>query len=192
MNRQTKAHHICSHRHAFSLDNFLRRLLLSPGRIIGPYIKPGQTIIDVGCGPGFFTIFMAEAVGDKGRVIAVDVQQEMLDKVQNKLNISPAGKNVTLHQCGAGEIGLDSDIQADFILAYYMVHECRDQLAFFLEIQNHLKNAGKLLVVEPPVHVSRRAFRKTVETAEQTGLQIIEKPKWKGGMCVLLTKGLKV
>jgi cyclopropane fatty-acyl-phospholipid synthase-like methyltransferase len=38
--------------------------------MLGPYVKPGMTVLDVGCGMGFFSIGMARMVGDEGRVIA--------------------------------------------------------------------------------------------------------------------------
>ena len=39
---------------------------------------PGMKIMDIGCGPGFFTLPMAELTGKDGLVIAVDIQDEML------------------------------------------------------------------------------------------------------------------
>jgi len=41
-------------------------------------LKPGQVVCDLGCGNGFYTLPMAELVGPKGKVLAVDIQQEML------------------------------------------------------------------------------------------------------------------
>jgi len=65
---------VCSHTHSFFLDNFLRRLIQNPKKIVGEYIKKGDTIIDLGCGPGYFSIAMAKMVGDTGRVYSVDLQ----------------------------------------------------------------------------------------------------------------------
>ncbi|HBI15299.1 MAG TPA: hypothetical protein DDY20_07270 [Desulfobulbaceae bacterium] len=44
----------------------------------------------------------------------------------------------------------------DFVLAFYMVREVRDQAAFFHEIGSILKPGGQVLVTEPPLHVSKR------------------------------------
>ena len=79
---------VCSHSHSFFLDNFVRRLIQNPKRIIGEYIQKGDTIIDLGCGPGYFSIDMAELTGDTGKVIAVDLQKEMLAKVGKKARCS--------------------------------------------------------------------------------------------------------
>lgn len=53
-------------------------------------IKPGQTVCDMGCGNGFYTLKLARVVGDEGRVLAVDVQPEMLSMLDKQLK----GKHV--------------------------------------------------------------------------------------------------
>ena len=58
------------------MDNPIRRIIHSPDKILGGYIEPGQTVLDLGCGSGTFTIAMARMVGEAGRVIAVDLQDE--------------------------------------------------------------------------------------------------------------------
>ncbi len=76
--------HVCPHQISFFLDNWIRRLIQPPGKIVGPYIQEGNTVIDMGCGPGYFTIDMAKIVGPEGRVIAVDIQAKMLERVRKK------------------------------------------------------------------------------------------------------------
>ena len=75
---------VCSHDHSFFLDNFIRRLIQNPRKIVGEYIHNGDTVVDLGCGPGYFSIDMAKMVGESGHVIAVDLQPEMLEKVKKK------------------------------------------------------------------------------------------------------------
>src|SRR5690606_37265526 len=41
-------------------------------------VKPGMTVCDLGCGNGFYTLKLAELVGEQGTIYAVDIQQEML------------------------------------------------------------------------------------------------------------------
>jgi ubiquinone/menaquinone biosynthesis C-methylase UbiE len=60
------------------LTHALRRLIHPPGRILGHHICPGDTVLDLGCGPGYFSLPLARMVGPGGTVIAVDVQEEML------------------------------------------------------------------------------------------------------------------
>ncbi|MBK9392138.1 MAG: methyltransferase domain-containing protein [Bacteroidetes bacterium] len=76
--------YVCPATYAGSLDNFLRRMMHKPEKILSPFLKEGMTALDMGCGPGFFTVDLARLVGDGGRVIAADLQQEMLDKMFRK------------------------------------------------------------------------------------------------------------
>ena len=179
---------ICSHHHSFALDNFFRRVVQSPKRILGPYLNKGDTVVDLGCGPGFFCLAMAELVGSSGSVFAVDLQPEMLDRVQAKLKKvkdASALATITLHQCSAVEIGLDKSIRADFVLAYYMVHETPDQDRVFQQICTLLKPTGSFLLVEPRLHVNKEEFARTLGCAERAGLAIIDRPRRKGGRSAL-------
>ena len=65
----------------------------------------------------------------------------------------------------------------DFALAFYMVHEMPDVKAFLKEIALLLKPNGKLLIVEPRIHVSASSFKKTLEAAKLAGLKAISEPK---------------
>ncbi len=58
---------VCRLEYAGALDMSLRRLFQKPRKIIKPYVKEGMTVLDMGCGPGFFTIEMARMVGLQGR-----------------------------------------------------------------------------------------------------------------------------
>lgn len=175
---------VCPHQMAFMLDNWIRRLLQNPAKLIGEYIAPGNTVVDMGCGPGFFSIDMARAVGRTGQVIAVDLQQGMLDRVKKKALRHGVSDRMTYHQCRSDGIGLEC--AADFILAFYMVHETPEPKSFFAEAKTMLKAGGKLLVVEPKMHVSQASFGAMVADAEITGLQVVDYPTGKGGRAVLL------
>ena len=60
---------ICPWWLASALDNPIRRLIHNPEEILGGYIESGQTVLDLGCGSGTFTIFMARMVGEMGKAI---------------------------------------------------------------------------------------------------------------------------
>ncbi len=177
--------HVCPHKFAFMLDNWVRRLFQNPSKILNGYINPGDTVMDVGCGPGFFTIDMAKMVGPEGRVIAVDLQADMLAATLKKAARKGVAGQVATHQCAAHRIGFDEPV--DFILAYYMVHETPDPAAFFKEAKAMLKAGGRLLVVEPKMHVSKTAFEAMVGDAEKAGLKAIDVPGKKGGYGALFT-----
>ncbi len=65
-----KRPHVCPAELACSLDNSIRRLVHKPGKILEAYIKKEMTVLDLGCGPGYFTIELANLGGDGGKVIA--------------------------------------------------------------------------------------------------------------------------
>lgn len=188
MNMLRNAPHICDHRYSYALDNRIRRLFQSPEKITSDYIRPGNTVVDIGCGPGFFTIPMAELVGHTGRVIAVDLQPQMLAKLKGKLSSTALNKRVELHQCQPSGLALNANLSANFVLAYYMVHEVPDQKRLFEEIAAILTEDGQFLMVEPLFHVTKSAFLHSVAIAQTAGLKAMHFPRKKGGMSVLFTK----
>jgi ubiquinone/menaquinone biosynthesis C-methylase UbiE len=140
-----------------------------------PYIQEGMTVLDVGCGPGFFSIDMAELVGESGCVIATDLQDGMLQIVKRKIQGTPLEKRIVLHKCEESRLGIKEKV--DFVLVFYMFHEVPNQENFFEEIGSLLKADGKVLIVEPPFHVSKAAFQEMIEKANATGFELVERPK---------------
>lgn len=175
MSSRNNETHVCSVELAGSLDNKLRRWLQNPRKILGPYIQKGMTILDLGCGPGFFSVEMANLLKGSGHVITADLQQGMLDKVSQKTRGTALEQRIKLHRCSAERIGLEEKV--DFVLAFYMVHEVPDQESLFRELKTILKPDGKILIVEPNFHVTKKAFEKMVEKINNIGFRIIDRPK---------------
>lgn len=165
----------CPVEQAGNLEGRLRSWLQNPQKILAPYIKPGMTVLDLGCGPGFFTIPLAEMVGESGRVIAVDLQEGMLQKLKDKIRGKEIAERIQLHKCEEDKIGISEMV--DFILAIYIVHEVSNQEKLFKEMRSVLKENGRLLMVEPPFHVSKRAFKESTDLAGKIGFTAAEKPK---------------
>jgi len=65
--------HTCPWWFGYTFDNPIRRLFHDPKAILGDYVAPGQTVVDIGCGLGYFSLALARLVGPGGRVIAVEV-----------------------------------------------------------------------------------------------------------------------
>lgn len=172
MNRKDRVCPASLHR---SLDNGLRKLVHRPERILSPFVNEGDTAIDIGCGPGFFTLPMAEFTGETGKTIAADLQREMLDIVARKIGNSPLKERVVLHETGRDSLNIP--VKADFILMFYMVHEVPDKVKFFSEIRGMLKDTGKALLIEPPVHVTGRDWIETKAQAEKAGLKVLSGPR---------------
>jgi 2-polyprenyl-3-methyl-5-hydroxy-6-metoxy-1,4-benzoquinol methylase len=166
---------ICPWRHAYLFDNLLRRLIHPPHRILGPYVREGMTVVDIGCGMGVLSIGAAKLIGRAGEVIGVDLQQEMLDVLRNRAERAGVAERMRLRRCAEDRLALD--VSADFVLAFWVVHEVPDQGAFFREVRSLLREDGKLLVAEPIFHTSARDFKEAVRCAEGSGLTYLEEPR---------------
>jgi ubiquinone/menaquinone biosynthesis C-methylase UbiE len=183
-----KKNRVCPVSLAGGLDNRIRRMIQNPEAILSPYVSKGMTVLDVGCGPGFFSIAFGGLVGDSGRVIAADLQEGMLEKLRNKITGTELEKRIRLHQCKPDGINLSE--QVDLVLAFYMVHEVPDQLRFFEEIFSILKQGGQFLLVEPKLfHVSKQAFEETLKRAGTAGFEPMEGPKVRFSWSAVLRKG---
>lgn len=196
--------HIFQAKNAGTLDNRIRRWFQNPQKILSPYVKAGMTVLDIGCGPGFFTLEMARLVGPTGHVIAADLQAEMLEIVRNKIQGTELAARITLHQCAENSIGVIENV--DFILAFYIVHEVPNQAGFLSELKSILKPDGSILIIEPKFRVkyahsegvdgnkakltAKEAFAKTVQLAQDAGLVIVDQPKVFFSRSVLLSIAL--
>jgi ubiquinone/menaquinone biosynthesis C-methylase UbiE len=178
---------VCPVERSGSLDSRFRRWIQNPRKILSRYIKEGMTVLDLGCGPGFFSIGIAQMVGKSGRVIASDLQEGMLQKIRDKIHGTELEERITLHQSQKDRIGVSENV--DFVLAFYMVHEVPNQEKFFNEMRSIVQPKGQVLIVEPPFHVSKNAFERTVRTALGAGFTLTERPKVFLSKAVILQKG---
>jgi ubiquinone/menaquinone biosynthesis C-methylase UbiE len=179
-----KTHRVCPVEKAGVLDFNFRKFLQNPRRILQPYVKEGMTALDLGCGPGFFTVEMARLVGKTGKVIAADLQEGMLAKLQAKIRGAEWADRVTLHKCQADRVGLAQKF--DFILVFYMLHEVPDQEKFLNEIRALLKPQGRILLVEPAFHVSRSEFQVSIGVMKGAGFAVLAEPSIRFSRAVVL------
>jgi ubiquinone/menaquinone biosynthesis C-methylase UbiE len=162
-------HHVCPWWLAYTFDNPLRKLIHNPITILGEYVKPGMTVMDIGCGMGYFTLGLAELVGDSGRVIAIDLQQEMLDIMLKRAGKKDLAHRIVPHR--AAKDSINNSTETDFILAFWMIHEVPDPVNLFKEVSAILKPGAKLLYTEPAFHVSDKRYNEILAAAEKTGLK---------------------
>jgi ubiquinone/menaquinone biosynthesis C-methylase UbiE len=170
----------------FTIDPPFRRFLHNPEAIVGPYIKPGMSVLEVGCGVGYFSIPMATMVGEKGKVIAVDLQFQMLEMLKRRAEKAGVADHIELIKCEQDRLGID--VEADFALVFAMLHEVPDQARLLGEMSNCLKDGGKLLLAEPPIHVTVKKFEKEVSVAQEVGFKMIERPRVRWSHAALLGK----
>jgi ubiquinone/menaquinone biosynthesis C-methylase UbiE len=177
--------HVCPWWLAYTFDNPIRRILHPPDKLLGDLVHQGFTALDIGCGMGHFTMGMAKMVGDQGRVIAVDIQEQMLERVKRRAIHQGLSGRIILHK-GYVE-GLEMNGQVDFALAFWMVHEVPDQLAFFKAVKDLLKPDGRFLVAEPKIHTSEADLDRSLKIASQAGLAVCANPGIPMSRTALLT-----
>ena len=169
--------HICPWWFAYTFDNPLRSFFHNPEKMLGPYVTTGMTVLDVGCGMGFFSIGLARLVGDMGCVIAADVQSKMLDVMQKRSDRVGVSGIIRPHKCEPDNLGVETPV--DFVLAFWMVHEVPDAKLFFHQIRTCLKPDGRILIAEPRFHVSSERFQECMALAQASGLSLYETPSIK-------------
>jgi ubiquinone/menaquinone biosynthesis C-methylase UbiE len=170
--------HTCPWWFGYFLLGPLRRLVQSPSRVLGPHVREGMTVVEPGCGMGYFTLDLARKVGPRGRVVAIDLQERMLSGLRRRAARAGLDGRIDARLARPDRLGID-DLrgQVDFVLAFYVVHELEAPGPFFSEIAAALKPAGAVLVVEPPLHVSRSGFERSLAAAEGAGLQAASRPR---------------
>lgn len=179
-----KQPYVCPAELSGTLDTRIRRLVHKPQKILKPYINKNMTVLDLGCGPGYFTEELASLVGEDGFIIAADLQPKMLEKMRMKISGTNLEKRIEAHLCQDDRIGISKKV--DFVLAFWMVHEVPDQQGLFEELKSILKPEGRIWIIEPKFHVSEKSFKNMISLLESAGLEIIDRPKVSLSRTVLL------
>jgi ubiquinone/menaquinone biosynthesis C-methylase UbiE len=155
----------------------IRRLLENPERVVGRLVRPGDKVLEVGPGMGFFTVPLARAVGEEGRVVCVDVQPRMLRGLSRRLEKRGLAGRVSVRRCSAGDLGVrDLEGTMDLVLAIHVVHEMPAPAAALREMVRALRSGGRLLLVEPGGHCPESVFRAELDWAARAGLVQIQDP----------------
>jgi ubiquinone/menaquinone biosynthesis C-methylase UbiE len=169
--------YVCPWRCGSALATPLRKCINNPHKILKPYLSDGMTAMDIGSGLGFFTIPMSHMAGSQGKVIAVDLQPEMLTGLGKKA-ISAGCKNITTHLCAFDSLKIGQwNGTVDFALIFWMLHEVPDAERLIKEIHSALSPDGKLLFAEPVVHVGRDKFIQSLNMITRHGFTLIDRPR---------------
>ncbi len=145
-----------------------------------------MTVADIGCGLGYFSIAMAKMVGDQGTVIAVDLQQEMLDRMRKRAEKTGVASRIRSVLVTEDDIGIKEPV--DFVLAFWMVHEVPDIPRFFSQVFSVLKGSGEFVIAEPRMHVPNHKFQQTLEYARIAGFQVSAVPNIRISRAAVLSK----
>lgn len=109
-------------------------------------VKPGDVVCDLGCGNGFYTLKLAQLVGEKGRVLAVDIQREMLGLLKDRA----AEEKITNIEPLLGTL-IDPKLPAanvDLVLLVDVYHEFSHPEQMLAAIRKSLKPTGRVALVE--------------------------------------------
>ena len=110
-------------------------------------LHPGMVVLDAGCGPGRLTIPLARKLGGQGYVLAMDIQEAMLDRVREKACALGLDTSIRFLRAGLGEGKLEHNA-FDRALLVTMLGEIPDREAALHELFNALKPGGVLSVTE--------------------------------------------
>ena len=132
------------------MESRIRYRFSGPMKILqGANIQPGQTVLEVGCGTGFHTISAAQLIGDKGRLVAMDVLTDYIEWVSKKVQAAEL-KNVQVVKRDAMDTGLDAE-SIDTVLLFSVIPSPTLPLNRFLhEMHRVLKPEGTLAVTTFP------------------------------------------
>jgi ubiquinone/menaquinone biosynthesis C-methylase UbiE len=158
------------------LDGWWRRLKYQPGRLVDRYVRPGDTVLDIRCGPGLFTLPIARRVGENGQVIAVDLQEGMLEILKEKATPEGLLARIRLHKAEPQSLVLEYPGRIDVALGVCVVHEVPDAARLMREVFSLLVPGGMYLIAEPKHEVSADEFEKTLAMAVSAGFRKIGTP----------------
>ena len=143
-------------------------------------VKPGQTVCDMGCGNGFYTLKLADLVGPRGIVYAVDIQQEMLRLLESRAektdlkNIKPLLGSLIDPRLPEGTV--------DLILCVDVYHEFSHPEHMLAAMRKALKKDGRLVLVEfrkedpkvPIKELHKMSKAQILKELEPNGFKLVE------------------
>ena len=134
------------YKHQF-LDKNPSKVLLEVG------VRAGHMVLDFGCGSGTYTIPAAKLVGDRGRVYALDVNSEFLDKMEQTAKQEGLKNIFRIDALGKNEIPLENET-IDVILLLDVLHLIENRGTLFNEAYRILEKGG--LIVAYPMHIAEK------------------------------------
>lgn len=161
------------------LDNQERVQFLNPDSILEKLKLSGEMVLaDLGCGTGFFSIPASKRVK---KVFALDIQQEMLDILGDKIKQE---KITNIEAILSEESSLPlSDNSVDILLMVNVFHELEDNFSILKEVKRVLNTNGRIVIIDwkkmkmdfgPPFE-ERLAEKEVIDICNENGFTILER-----------------
>jgi ubiquinone/menaquinone biosynthesis C-methylase UbiE len=138
-------------------------------------VKPGMVIGEPGAGRGYFTFYLAERVGENGKVYANDISRSSLNEIERRVKREGI-KNIKTVM-GEIEDPLFPEENLDMIIMVYVLHMLDKPLPFMENIKKYMKPGASLVIIEKDTH-RERAHPPSFMTKKQI-LDTIQKTDYK-------------
>jgi len=156
------------HQQAALLEHPLRLRYRNPGNLLGQIgVFAGVSVADLGCGTGLFTLEMAQRVGERGQVHAVDIQAKMLAYAQERIHLAKLDEHVRFYHSGIHTMPLP-DQSVDVVLMAAVLGELPARALALDEVHRILKPGGRLAISEElpdPAYIPPPLARRLAEEA---------------------------
>lgn len=129
--------------------------------------RAGMTVVEIGCGSGFYTVAVAKAIQPNGVVYAVDIQEGMLEKLKRRMEREEVENIIPVLADAEGAIPLDDSI-ADVVFSVAVIPEIPDPVAAIKQALRLLKDGGIFAESElllDPDYPLRRTVKKWAKKA---------------------------
>jgi ubiquinone/menaquinone biosynthesis C-methylase UbiE len=167
--------HTCPWWFTRSFDNPLRRLFQDPRQVLEPLVWAGRSVLDLGCGYGYFAVEAARMVGETGTVHAADLQRHSLDVLARRAARAGVAERIRLHQGDVAELDLQEPVDAAY--AIWMAHEVDRLPDLAARMAALLKPSAPFLIAEPMLHVTERRFAAILGAFRDAGFGPGTRPK---------------
>jgi ubiquinone/menaquinone biosynthesis C-methylase UbiE len=145
-------------------------------------VQPGSVVADIGAGQGFFTVRLAETVGESGRVYAVDVSASVVRSLRSRVEQEKL-TNVAIIEGETSDPRLpEGTLDAALIVNAY--HEMTEHQAMLEHIRKALKPGGRLVIVEPISPSRRDATREAQAREHEIAPQFVQQDATAAGFTV--------
>ncbi|MCX6671358.1 MAG: methyltransferase domain-containing protein [Euryarchaeota archaeon] len=121
-------------------------------------IQPGQTIADIGSGGGFFTLLFSQLVGDKGRIYAIDTNQDFLEFINTQAT-KQGITNITTVRVTEQVIPLPTH-SIDLVFVRNVYHHLQNRTQYFSEAKQLLTSEGRIAIIEFSQQGSKFSFHR--------------------------------